>query len=117
MHSGRRVTATTRSAWRSTSARTWVIPRTRTTTPLCGKGIEVRSASGGAALVTRHARGARGDAAKIGAFLSEIWSDKLPYREAHEVTLADGLCGPRCCQPDRPRRTLGHRPDRGWAPL
>jgi hypothetical protein len=34
-------------------------------------------------------RGARGDAAKIGAVLSEIWSDKLRYREAHEVTLAD----------------------------
>ena len=51
--------------------------------------MEVRSASGGAALVTRHARGARGDAAKIGAALSEIWSDKLRYREAHEVTLAD----------------------------
>ena len=26
---------------------------------------------------------------KIGAVLSEIWSDKLRYREAHEVTLAD----------------------------
>jgi hypothetical protein len=49
----------------------------------------VRSASGGAALVARHARGPRGDAAKIGAALSEIWSDKLRYREAHEVTLAD----------------------------
>jgi hypothetical protein len=34
-------------------------------------------------------RGARGDAAKIGVVLSEIWSDKLRYREAHEVTLAD----------------------------
>jgi hypothetical protein len=34
-------------------------------------------------------RGARGDAAKIGPVLSEIWSDKLRYREAHEVTLAD----------------------------
>jgi hypothetical protein len=53
------------------------------------KGMEARSASGGAALVTRHACGARGDAAKIGAALSEIWSDKLRDREAHEVTLAD----------------------------
>jgi hypothetical protein len=34
-------------------------------------------------------RAARGDAAKIGAALSEIWSDNLRYREAHEVTLAD----------------------------
>ena len=66
-----------------------MILRTRTTTPLCGKGMEVRSASGGAALVTRPARGARGDAAKIGEVLSEIWSDKLRYREAPEVTLAD----------------------------
>jgi hypothetical protein len=66
-----------------------VISRTRTTTPICRKGIEVRIASGGAALVTRHARGARGGAAKIGEVLSEIWSDKLRYREAHEVTLAD----------------------------
>ena len=45
--------------------------------------------SGGAALVTRHACGARGDAARIGAALSETWSDKLRDREAHEVTLAD----------------------------
>jgi len=26
---------------------------------------------------------------KIGAVLSEIWNDKIRYREAHEVTLAD----------------------------
>ena len=59
------------------------------TTPLCGKSKEVNGVSGDAALVTRHARGARGDAANIGAALSEMWSDKLRYREAHEVTLAD----------------------------
>ncbi len=57
-----------------------VIPRSRTATPLGGKGMEVRSASGGAALVTRHARGARGEAAKIAAALSEIWSDNTGRR-------------------------------------
>jgi hypothetical protein len=33
--------------------------------PLCGKGMEVGSASGGAALVTRHARGTREDAPRL----------------------------------------------------
>jgi hypothetical protein len=61
------------------------------TTPLSGKGMEVRSASGGAALVTRHARGARGDAAKIAAALSEIW--------ASGADLLRNPCGIRLIEP------------------
>ena len=85
------------------------------------KGVVVCSASGGAALVTRHARGARGDAAKIGAALSEIWSDKLRYREAHEVTLADdcsSMVSARSAQANSgspPRSWLSRLPDRHQA--
>jgi hypothetical protein len=50
MRPGWRAPATTCSAWRLTSA-----DSASRTTPLSGKGMEVRSASGGAALVTRHA--------------------------------------------------------------
>jgi hypothetical protein len=90
-----------------------VIPGTRTTTPFCGKGMEVRSASGGAALVTRHARGARRDAAKIGAVLSEVWSDKLRYREAHGVTLADDCVVLGGVSQIGPGELWGYRSDRG----
>jgi len=53
------------------------------------KGMEVRSASEARRSSLDTPRRARRRGQGIGAAISEIWSAKLRYRGAHEVTLAD----------------------------